>query len=80
MTNSPIPKPKSINKTGFSKSSIKLLHVQIIFSSLVLLFCMYEIMISKNNESLSVYWGGIMSILGYWFPSPLDSNNNNGKQ
>jgi hypothetical protein len=50
----------------------QLLFIQTVFSTVVLIFCMYQIIMNKSSETLSLYWGGMMSILGYWFPSPLD--------
>ena len=45
--------------------------VQFLFSSIVLLFCMYKLATSSDNQpSNALYWSGITGILAYWMPSP----------
>jgi hypothetical protein len=47
------------------------LGVQFLFSFIVLLFCLYKMLVSGDNQSNNaVYWGGITSILAWWMPSP----------
>jgi hypothetical protein len=45
--------------------------IQFLFSSIVLVFCMYELATSADNQpSNALYWSGITGILAYWMPSP----------
>lgn len=45
--------------------------VQIAFSSIVLIFCMYKLTVTPENQgSNAIYWSGITSILAWWMPSP----------
>ena len=45
--------------------------VQIAFSSIVLLFCMFKLTVTPENQgSNAIYWSGITSILAWWMPSP----------
>jgi hypothetical protein len=45
--------------------------VQFLFSLIVLLFCMYKLTTSPDNQpSNALYWSGITGILAYWMPSP----------
>lgn len=47
------------------------LGVQFLFSFIVLLFCVYKMASSQDEQSNNaVYWGGITSILAWWMPSP----------
>ena len=45
--------------------------VQIVFSSIVLLFCMYKLTVTPENQGRNaIYWSGITSVLAWWMPSP----------
>ena len=47
--------------------------VQIAFSSVILIFCMYKLAVTPENQgSNAIYWSGITSILAWWMPSPGD--------
>lgn len=45
-------------------------YAQIFFSSVLLSFCFYKLLVGVPDTQLAVYWGGVTAVLGYWLPSP----------
>lgn len=45
-------------------------YVQVVFSSIVLCFCLFKLMSPNDNQSNVLYWSGVTSILAWWMPSP----------
>lgn len=48
--------------------------IQVLFSSVVIGLCVFKLADPKTSESQNaLYWGGLLGIIGYWLPSPGDS-------
>lgn len=48
--------------------------IQVFFSSVVIGLCVFKLADPKTSESQhALYWGGLLGIIGYWLPSPGDS-------
>ena len=68
--------PKSINQDSFSFNNIHSLKflLQAFFSTLVLIFCLSQLYISKGEgRNDALYWGGVTGMLALWMPSPSTS-------
>jgi len=66
----------AINQDSFSFKNIHSLRFlfQAVFSTLILIFCLYQLYISKGEgKNDTVYWGGVTGILALWMPSPSTS-------
>ncbi len=65
-----------INQDSFSFRNIHSLRfiVQVVFSALILIFCLSQLN-SKDNDKNNdaIYWGGVTGILALWMPSPSSS-------
>lgn len=56
-------------------------YVQFFFSSIFVGFCIFKlsVMPEKGRVNESLYWGGLLSVISWWLPSPasrLKQNNN----
>ncbi|GEM_PF-2084668 len=65
-----------INQDVFSFRNIHSLRFifQAAFSTLILIFCLLQLNMSKSNgKNDAIYWGGVTGILALWMPSPSSS-------
>lgn len=65
-----------INQDSFSFKNIHSLRFvfQAAFSTLILIFCLYQLYISKGEgKNDAIYWGGVTGTLALWMPSPSTS-------
>ena len=52
--------------------------VQVSFSTIVLCFCLFKLVVTDQNQASSaLYWGGVTSVLAWWMPSPGGSSARN---
>jgi len=51
------------------------LGMQVVFSSIVLCFCLFKLSTQNDNQSSVLYWGGVTSVLAWWMPSPGGSSS-----
>lgn len=51
--------------------------VQVFFSTIVIGLCIFKLCTSdgKNDQNISIYWGGLTGVLGYWLPAPSDKDD-----
>ncbi|MBD2214371.1 hypothetical protein H6G27_31610 [Nostoc linckia FACHB-104] len=54
--------------------------IQIVFSTVILLFCLTQLVASKENKNDAIYWGGVTGILALWMPSPSSPGANQRNQ
>ncbi len=49
--------------------------VQVFFSSIVLVLCIFKLGSPRDEKNIALYWGGLTSVLAYWLPSPGQNND-----
>ncbi|MGG6263440.1 hypothetical protein ACQ4M3_03670 [Leptolyngbya sp. AN03gr2] len=53
------------------------LSMQVVFSSIILCFCLFKLSNPNDSQSSALYWGGVTSVLAWWMPSPGGSSSRN---
>jgi hypothetical protein len=51
--------------------------VQIILTLVVLMFCVGKLAFDDRDKAL--YWGGVMSLMAWWMPSPGTTSTTSNK-
>lgn len=49
--------------------------VQVSFSAIVLIFCLFKLGGNESSTNQAIYWGGITGVLAWWMPSPNGSTS-----
>ncbi len=64
-----------INQDSFSFKNIHSLRfiVQVVFSAVILIFCLSQLHSENDGKDDAIYWGGVTGILALWMPSPSSS-------
>jgi len=78
-----LPAPVNLNASlcseelfSWRKPKSLQLAMQMGLSLAIVLFCGAQIVAHDlRDEDVSLYWGGIVGILGWWMPSPTSGNN-----
>lgn len=70
---SPLPKPEPTTESApdyFTWRKIESLRfiVQMMLTIVVLMFCVGKLAFDDRDKAL--YWGGVMSLMAWWMPSP----------
>ncbi len=50
--------------------------IQIFFSTIILVFCLSQLVASTDHKNDAIYWGGVTGILALWMPSPSANQGN----
>jgi hypothetical protein len=70
------PKPSPVQEP-FSWRDIHSLKfvIQFVFSSMILGFCIFQLINNDRNKNESLYWSYLTGILTWWMPSPAIGRN-----
>jgi hypothetical protein len=49
--------------------------IQVLFSTIVLSLCAFQLVSKHSQENQAMYWGGLTGVLAYWLPSPSNSRD-----
>lgn len=75
------PSPNLNNRTAINQDSFSFKNIHSLrfvfqgaFSTLILIFCLFQLSISNGNgKNDAVYWSSVTGILALWMPSPCSS-------
>lgn len=49
--------------------------IQVVFSSMILGFCIFQLTSGDRNKNESLYWSYLTGIVAWWMPSPAIARN-----